>query len=392
MLRLRIYIIALTSIALAACDQGGNGSPKGGAAVEQPPSQVVTVITATSRPVVLTDRLPGRVVAFRKAEVRPQIDGLIETRLFEEGSTVEAGRNLYQIAAESFEAALNAARADLAKARASSALAQKKLSRYQRLLKTQAASRQAYDDAVSAADQADAAVAAAEAQVEVAEINLTYTKVKAPISGLIGRSEVSEGALVTKNQVAALATITQLDPVYVDLTQSSSKLLNIRQRIADGNLKAVDGVPVTLKLDGVGSQYKHLGQLQFSEVIVDEGTSSVTLRAVFPNPDKVLLPGMFVRAEVAQGRLDNGFLIPQKAVQRAPSGDAFVYIVGQENKVARRSVTLDRAIEQDWLVKSGLKNGDKVIVAGLLKVRDGVPVVPEEIETKSGQMSPSEQS
>jgi len=392
LLRLRIFIVALASVALVACDQDGSVSPEDGAAAKQPPPQTVTVITAASRSVVLKDRLPGRVVAFRKAEVRPQIDGLIQSRLFEEGSTVEAGQNLYQIAAESFEAALNAARADLAKARASSALAQKKLGRYQKLLKTQAASRQAYDDAVSAADQADAAVAAAEAQVEVAEINLAYTKVKAPINGLIGRSEVSEGALVTKNQAAALATITQLDPVYVDLTQSSSKLLKMRQRIANGNLEAVDEVPVTLKLDGVGSQYKHLGRLQFSEVIVDEGTASVTLRAVFPNPDKVLLPGMFVRAEVAQGRLDNGFLIPQKAVQRAPSGDAFVYIVGKENKVARRSVILDRAIEQNWLVKSGLEDGDQLIVAGLLKVRDGVPVMPEEIGATPDPMSPPEKS
>lgn len=357
---------------LAAC---GGDDPKDAQAGTPP--QAVTVIVAKAGPVLLTDTLPGRVVAYRRAEVRPQVEGLIDQRLFEEGATVEAGQQLFQINPKSYEATLNATKAQLASAEATYALAQKRLARNEKLVKSQATSRQAYDDSVAAAAESEAAVQAARAQVEVAAINVTYTKVTAPISGLIGRSAVSEGALVTARQPTPMATITQLDPIYVDLTQSSTKVMDLRQKIASGQVQDSDEAPVTLLLNGTGSPYAHTGRLQFSEVIVDEATDSITLRAVFPNPDKILLPGMFVRAAVSQGRMDNGFLIPQKAVMRAPGGDAFVWIAAEDNTVARRILTLDRTIGGDWLVKSGLQEGDKIIVEGLSKVRDGASVAPE---------------
>lgn len=368
--------LALTALAavtlLSACGDAENTDAQAG-----PPPMPVGVVVAQAAPVQLKDTLPGRVVAARMAEVRPQVDGIIERQLFEEGAQVEAGQQLYQIDLKNYEATLNAAQADLAKAEATNVSAQKKLRRYEQLVKTQAASRQTYDDAVAAAAESAATVAAARAQVEIATINATYTNVTAPISGLIGRSAVTEGALVTANQATPLAVITQLDPIYVDLTQSSAKLLELRQKIAAGILQNSDSMPVTLLLDGAGRTYAHEGQLRFTEVIVDEATDSVTLRAAFPNPDKVLLPGMFVRAEVSQGRMESGVLIPQGAVMRAPNGDAFVWIAGEDGKVARRSLTLDRAVDGQWLVAAGLKDGDKVIVDGLMKIRDGAPVAPQ---------------
>lgn len=373
----RATLMLLTATALLAACGDGDG-PSG------PPPMAVTVVVAKSAPVLLSDTLPGRVVAYRNAEVRPQVDGLIDRRLFDEGATVEAGQQLFQINPKSYEATLHAAEAQLASAEATNALAHKRLARNEQLLKSQAASRQTYDDAVAAAAESAAAVQVARAQVQVATINVTYTQVTAPISGLIGRSAVSEGALVTASQPTPLATITQLDPIYVDLTQSSVKIIDLRQKIASGHLQNTDEMPVTLVLDGAGRTYAHEGKLQFSEVIVDQGTDSITLRVVFPNPDKILLPGMFVRAEVSQGRMENGFLTPQKAILRAPTGDAFVWIATPENTVARRSVTLDRAMGSDWLVQSGLNDGDKVIVEGMLKIQDGMPVTPQILGENAG--------
>jgi len=368
-----LMALLVAGFVLQACD--GEEKQKGQAGAKPP--QSVGVVVVHPETVMLSERLPGRVVAFRKAEVRPQVDGVVEKRLFEEGALVEAGQHLYQIEAKSYRAALKAAQAELARARATHALDQKKLKRYEKLVQTQTASRQAYDDIVAAAEESKAAVAVARAEMDVAAINVEYTKVNAPIPGLIGRSQVSEGALVTASQATVMTTITQLDPIYVDLTQSSSKLIAARQKIASGAWKNVTDAPVVLVLDGAGKTYPHEGRLKLSEVVVDEGTDSVTLRAEFPNPDKVLLPGMFVRAEVSQGRVEDGFLIPQRAVQRAPNGDAFVWIVKDDNTVGRRSLTLSGTVGQDWLVQAGMKDGDKVIVEGLLKVRAGAAVAPQ---------------
>ncbi len=348
------------------------------AAAQQPPGerppQPVTVIVAKAGPVELTDVLPGRVVAHQQAEIRPQVDGIIEKRLFEEGSTVTAGQPLYQIVADSYRAALNQARADVTRYQASVALAEKTLERYATLLRSRTASQQSYDDAVAGEAEARAALAAAEARVVAAEIDLEHTTITAPISGIIGRSAVSQGALVTARQVTPLATVTVLDPTYVDLTQSSTSLLDLRQKIASGAVSATTDVPVTLLLDSRGTEYPHKGTLQFSEVIVDSGTSSVTLRAVFANPDKVLLPGMFVRGELAQGRIANGILVPQAAVTRAPNGSPFVWIVDEGDVIARRVLTIERAVKNDWLVTTGIVDGDRVVVDAVMKVSDGAKV------------------
>jgi membrane fusion protein, multidrug efflux system len=362
----------------------GVGSQTSFAQTKEAPPLPVVVLTAQAKPIALTDTLPGRVVAYSSAEIRPQIAGLIQERLFEEGSKVEAGQPLYQIDPVSYEATLNAARGDLAKFQANLSLNEKKLTRYQSLLKTQAASRQAYDDAVGAVAEARAAVAAAQAHVEKAQIDLKHTLLTAPISGVIGRSNVTAGALVTANQTASLATITALDPVYVDMIQSSSKLLDLRQKIASGIIEGTENVPLTLILNGQGMTYPHKGSLKFSEVVVDERTSSVSLRALFPNPDKVLLPGMFVRTEVSQGRIANGILIPLKAVLRTPTGSPFVWIADETDSVARRSVVIERAIGDSWLIRGGIKEGDRVIVEGTMKASDGAKVmikVPDEKPT-----------
>ncbi len=353
------------------------------------PPQPVTVMTIHSGPVALTDVLPGRAVAFRKAEVRPQVDGLIQHRLFDEGARVEAGQQLYQIDPETYRATLNEARADVAKAKATYALNLKKLRRYESLLQTQAASQQAYDDAKAAADEARAAVAAAQARVETAAIDLERTTLTAPISGVIGRSDVTEGALVTANQGTPLATITVLDPIHVDLTQSSTRLLNMRHKIATGTVEATADAPVTLLLNARGDRYAHPGTLQFTEVLVDSSTSSVTLRAVFPNPDQVLLPGMFVRAEVSQGRIADGVLIPQKAVQRTPNGSPFVWIADEADAVARRSVVIERAVDDDWLVTGGVVDGDRVVLEGFQKIAQGAKVVPQPVDQAPDSAAPA---
>lgn len=374
-----LVALLVAGVLLQAC--GGEETQK--AQAGKKPPQSVGVIVIHPQTVMMSERLPGRVVAFRNADVRPQVDGVVEKRLFEEGAPVEAGQHLYQIEAKSYRAALKAAQAELARAQATYALNQKKLKRYEKLVQTQTASRQAYDDIVAATEESKATVAVARAQVEVAAVNVAYTKVDAPIAGLIGRSQVSEGALVTASQSTAMTTITQLDPIYVDLTQSSSKLVAARQKIASGAWKGVADAPVELLLDGAGQAYPHKGRLKLSEVVVDKGTDSVTLRVEFPNPDKILLPGMFVRAEVSQGRVEDGFLVPQRAVQRAPNGDAFVWIVKDDNTVGRRSLTLSGTVGSDWLVQAGVKDGDKVIVEGLLKVRAGAAVAPEVVGAKA---------
>jgi membrane fusion protein (multidrug efflux system) len=325
--------------------------------------------------VSLTTELPGRVSAYRIAEVRPQVNGVILKRLFKEGDLVAAGQQLYQIDPAAYEATLASARASLAHARASVTAAKLTAERYQALSEARAVSRQDYDNAVATLLQDEADVASGEAAVRAAEINLAYTKVYSPISGRTGRSSVTEGALVTANQATTLLSVTQLDPVYVDLTQPSTTIVRLKRELAAGQIRRVDGnqAPAQLLLED-GSHYERSGTLEFSEVTVDQGTGSVTLRAIFPNPQDVLLPGMFVRATIEEGVREGAILAPQQGITHAPNGSATALVVGADDKVEKRSVELDRAIGDRWVVTKGLAAGDRLIVGGLQSVKPGVQV------------------
>lgn len=367
---------AVAGAALIATLSGCNDEKAEAAqAAPRPPAQV-TVITAQPQDVPLTTELPGRTTAFRVAEVRPQVGGIVLKRLFEEGAEVKAGQQLYQIDPASYQAALDSARADLSKAQASVKSVSAKAKRYADLVAINAVSRQDYDDIVATLQADEADVAAAKAALDTASINLEYTKVTAPISGRISRSEVTEGALVTASQATALATITQLDPIYVDMTQSSSDLLIMRRAISGGEVNGTlaSEAPVNLIIEGAGLRYGQPGKLQFSDVTVSESTGSVNLRAVFPNPEHELLPGMFVRGIVNQGVQQGAFVIPQQAVMRSPDGSAIVWVVGADSKVNPQPVIAARAIGDKWLVTSGLKAGDKVVTEGVLKIAPGAPV------------------
>lgn len=368
---LAVVLMLTGGLALTGCNdkKTEQGAPK---------APEVGVVTLKAAPLNVTTELPGRTSAYRIAEVRPQVSGIILKRNFVEGSEVKAGISLYQIDPATYQASYDSAKGDLAKAQASAQIARVTVNRYKPLLGTNYISKQDYDTATSTALQADASVVAAKAAVETARINLAYTKVIAPISGRIGRSSVTEGALVTSSQTDALATVQQLDPIYVDVTQSSNDFLRLKQELADGSLKQQDGkAKVTLILDN-GKQYQQQGALEFSDVTVDETTGSITLRAVFPNPQNDLLPGMFVRARLDEGVNNNALLVPQQGITRNPRGDATAMVVGADNKVELRTVTTQQAIGDKWVVTDGLKPGDKVIVTGLQKVKPGVQVTAEE--------------
>ncbi len=329
-----------------------------------PPAQQkpkVGIVTVQTEPFAVTTDLPGRARAYRIAEVRPQVNGIIQKRLFTEGSDVKAGQQLYQIDASVYEATLKSAQASLA---SSKSLAD----RYAELVKDQAVSKQAYDEARAASLQA-------EAELERARIDLRYTKVLAPISGRIGRSAVTEGALVSNGQAQELATIQQLDPIYVDVTQPARDLLALRRDLAEGRLQksGENAARVSLKLED-GSDYGHEGKLEFSEVTVDPGTGSVTLRAVFPNPDKILLPGMFVHAQLVAGLKSEAMLVPQQGVTRNAKGEPTAMVVNAENKVELRTIKTERAVGNRWLVGDGLQPGDRVITEGLQFIQPGVEV------------------
>jgi membrane fusion protein (multidrug efflux system) len=329
-----------------------------------PPAQqkpTVGVVTLQAEPFAVTTELPGRTRAFRIAEVRPQVSGIIQKRLFTEGSEVKAGQQLYQIDAAVYEATLKSAQASLASSKSLAV-------RYADLVKDQAVSRQAYDEARAANLQA-------EADVERARIDLRYTKVLAPISGRIGRSFVTEGALVNNGQAQELATIHQLDPIYVDVTQPARDLLALRREFEQGRLQRAgdNAAKVTLTLED-GSQYGHEGTLEFSEVSVDPGTGSVTLRATFPNPDRLLLPGMFVHAQLIAGLKKEAILVPQQGVTRNAKGEATAMLVNAENKVEVRTLRVRSTVGNRWLVEEGLQPGDRVITEGLQFIQPGVEV------------------
>ena len=343
------------------------------------PKPAVTVVNLHATPVSLTTELPGRVSAYRIAEVRPQVGGVVLRRLFKEGDLVDAGQQLYQIDPAPYEAALASARATLAHARASVTAAKLTAERYQALSEAHAVSRQDYDNAVATLLQDEADVASGEAAVRTAEINLAYTKVYSPISGRTGRSSVTEGALATANQATSLVTVTQLDPVYVDLTQPSTTLLRLKRELASGQIHRVDGnrAPARLLLED-GTPYESAGTLQFSEVTVDQGTGSVTLRAIFPNRDGLLLPGMFVRATIEEGVREGAVLAPQQGITHSPDGSATALVVVTGDTVEKRSVELDRPIGDQWVVTRGLAAGDRLVVAGLQRIHPGMQVAVHE--------------
>ena len=361
-------LMLAAALLLAACgkDQGG-----------PPPPPEVSVITLKPRAIQITDQLPGRTTAFRVAEVRPQVTGIVQRRLFSEGTEVKAGQQLFQIDSGSYRAALSSAEAALKRAEAQAVTAKLLQERYAPLIDANAVSKQENDEAIAARARAEADVASARAAVDAARINVVYTQVLSPISGQIGRTLVTEGALVTSGQQSPLATIQQLDPIYVDITQSSTDMLRLQHQLASGELVKDDKnqAEVTLTLED-GSLYPERGRLKVSEASVDPSTGSVTLRAVFPNPRRELLPGMFVRAQLAQGTRSAALLVPQRGVSHNPKGEATVLIVDQDDKVAERVVTADRSINGEWLITAGLAQGDRVIVDGLQKAKPGSAVKP----------------
>ncbi|MEK8088624.1 efflux RND transporter periplasmic adaptor subunit [Thermithiobacillus plumbiphilus] len=332
----------------------------------------VGVVRITSQSVTLTTELPGRTVAYRIAEVRPQVGGILQRRLFRETAEVKADQPLYQIAPAPFEAALKSAQATLARAEATLASNRLKVDRYRQLVSVNAISKQEYDDARAILRQNEAAIGEARAAVQAARINVGYTRVTAPISGRIGRSLVTEGALVTADQPTPLTTITQLDPIYVDISQPATELLRLRRELDSGNLQRVDdgAARVQLLLED-GSNYEQPGKMEITEVTVDPSTGAVALRAVFPNPDRMLLPGMFVRAQLQEGVRENAILAPQQGVTRNPQGQPTALVVGPGNKVEQRVLKTERAVGNQWLVSEGLKPGDQIITEGLQFIHPG---------------------
>lgn len=371
-----VSVIA-TSILLASCGDAGQSAPD---AMQQ---QVMTVgvVTIKAQNVDLTTTLPGRASAFRVAEVRPQVTGILEKRLFDEGSMVTAGQQLYQIDAAMYEAELASAQAEIARANAVLKSTKSRFERSKELLADNAISQQDFDEAEASYLQAEAQLKVAQANLARAELNLEYTKVKAPISGQIGRSQLTEGALLSVGQAQPLTTITQLDPIYVDISQSTSDYLRLQQLIATGRIvtDANNRAQVTVRL-GEDSDFSTTGELLFNEVTVDPQTSAITLRARLANPDHIVLPGMFVRAEVATGSLQNAILAPQAGVTRDPRGRAIAFVVDKDNKIQQRYLEVDRTIGSNWIVTSGLTAGDKIVVEGLQKIQPGMPVKTEEVK------------
>ena len=363
-------VVVASLAALAACSK------------QPPPMQgnqpiPVTVVTVQPQSVTLTRELPGRSTAFLVAEVRPQVNGIIAKRLYTEGALVKEGQPLYQLDDATYRADLNSAEANLARAQATLATAELNAKRSAQLVKIDAVSQQDDENAAAALRQAAADVKAAQAAADRARVVLGYARITAPISGRTGKSMVTPGALVTANQEAALTTVQQLDPMYIDLTQSSAELLSLRKALASGALKASSDLPVTIVLED-GTHYEHPGKLAFSDVTVDPTTGSFGLRVVVPNPDYVLLPGMYVRAVVGDGVRQDALLVPQQGVTRDQKGHSVAMIVSKDNKVEPRPVKVSRAIGDKWLVEEGLASGDRVIVEGLQKIRPNAPVQPTE--------------
>jgi len=362
-----VLMALLGGLFLGGCDRRQQSAP--------PPVPEVATVTVQPQAIELTTELPGRTSAYLVAEIRPQVNGIVQKRLFKEGSDVKTGQVLYQIDPAPFEAARDSAKASLAKSEANLPVVRLKEIRYRALLAEKAVSQQDYEDKDAALKQAEADIAYWKAAVETARINLEYTRVTAPISGRIGKSNVTDGALVTAYQPVPLATIQQLDPIYVDVPQSTTELLRLKRRLEDNRLhqNGTSQSKVKLILED-GTAYQLAGMFKFRDVTVDPTTGSVVLRLVFPNPEGVLLPGMFVRAVVKEGISEHAILVLQQAVSRDPKGNPIALIVDAEGKIQQRRLTVDRAIGDKWLVSSGLASGDRVVVEGIQKIRPGVSV------------------
>jgi membrane fusion protein, multidrug efflux system len=360
--------------ALAGCGDKIASAQAQGAGMPPPPE--VAVVTVAPERIAITTELPGRVEAYRVAQVRARVPGIVLKRVFQEGSDVKAGEVLFRIDPAQFQATFNSAKAALARAEANLAQANLKVQRYRPLVATNAISKQEFDDALTAQKQGEADVAAAKATQQTAQLNLGYATVTAPISGRIGRALVTEGALVGQGEATPLAVIQQLDPIYINLTQSASELLQLRRAMESGQLKRVgrDQAKVTLVTED-GTPYPHSGQLLFSDMSVDENTGAVTLRAKFPNPDRFLLPGMYARARLEQAVDEQAITVPQQAVIRTQD-NASVMLVGADGKVSAQQIKTGAAQGDKWLVLQGLKAGDKVIVEGLQKAKPGATVKP----------------
>lgn len=362
-----------------------------------PPVPQVGTVTIEPQSVELTTELPGRTSAYQVADIRPQVNGIIQKRLFKEGSDVKTGQQLYQIDPALFQVKYNSAKASLAKAQANLPSIQSRAERYRELIADRAVSQQDVDDAAAALEQAKADIAYWQAAVEAAHIDLAYTRVNAPFSGRIGRSHIKTGSLVTAYQPQPLATLQQLDPIYVDVVQSSAELLRLRRNLQTGLLssEAASRKKVHIVLED-GTPYPLEGTLQFSDVTVDPTTGSYSLRIIVPNPDHILLPGMFVRAIVSEGIAPQALLVPQQGVSRTPKGEPVALIVDPDNTVQQRALTLDRAIGDRWLIASGLAAGDRLIIEGMLNVRPGAKVAPvsmdnigEKSETNAASGAPA---
>ncbi|CAI1614480.1 TPA: efflux RND transporter periplasmic adaptor subunit [Serratia marcescens] len=376
MQRKTLLVLGL-SLLLSACDGQNAGAPTGAGG-----EQEVGVVTLRGQSVTLSSELTGRVNATMTSDVRPQVDGIIKQRLFTEGAEVKAGQVLYQIDPASYQASYDQAAAQLKNAQATVQSTRLKSQRYAALVKENGVSQQDADDAKAAYLAAVASVAQYQAALEAARINLAYTQVRAPIAGRIGISSVTPGALVTASQTDALATIRALDPIYVDLTQSSAQLLKLRRQQAALQRGAV--TPVAIKLED-GTPYAHAGKLELTEVAVDEATGSVTLRAVFPNPEHELLPGMYVHATVDNGVDPKAILAPQQGITRNAKGEATALVVDEQNNVAQRTVSAERVVGSNWLIGSGLNEGDRLIVEGTGKVTIGAAVKPVEVSVDKTQ-------
>ena len=355
-------------LALAACGDGGKQQQQ----APQGPAPVGYVVVR-SQPVTLSNELPGRTTAFETSEVRPQVNGIVQDRLFVEGDVVRKGQALYRIDPAPYEAQVASARAALTRARSSIASSAALARRYGELVKINAIARQEFENAQTTAAQAQADVAAQQAALRTAQIDLARTTIRAPITGRIGRSVVTTGALVSASQTNPLATIQRIDPVYVDIQESSADLLKLRQQILSGKLTRDGNARVKLKLED-GSEYGPEGTLRFADVTVDPTTGTQVIRALFPNPNGLLLPGMFVRASLIEGTQANGMLVPQRAVSRDEKGQATTMVIGADNKVQVRTLQTSRSIGENWLVTGGIKPGDKVIVEGGMMLRPGMPV------------------
>jgi membrane fusion protein (multidrug efflux system) len=392
-MRYSIVIMCLSLLFIISCTdntqqtKSGSSDQQSQSEQKRPPKEV-NVVTIKAQQISMTSELMGRVTAFKKAEIRPQVGGIIQSRTYEQGSRVERGEQLYQIDPALYEANYQSAKAGVQNAQAELKISEALQARYESLIKTNAISEQEYENAEADVAQAQAEVALAKASLQTAKINLNYTKVYAPISGYIGPSTVTIGALVTAQQTAALATIRQLDPIYVDLSQPALDAQHLQERLMSMRVTKPDTqFEVSIILDNTGTSYPHKGIMYAADVAVDENTGTIRLRSVFPNPNAALLPGMFVRATIDDAGSQKAIVVPQKAVSFQNDGSKWVWIVNQDNSVQKREVFTSTTHENNWVIQSGLSNGDVVVVEGTMTLKPGAKVTPVSLKEKRSNIS-----